>query len=167
MKGKHFIFIAIVISLLFALFMTPLKYDLLGHSQPGELNFTVIPEKIRIQEDEVFQIHLTLTNIGENTINVWRMYEQVSYDIFFTKMDGSIVPYECGAISRVPLTNKDLVELDPGESLNCTFDSTCWNLTKGEYSLNAVYDTTSPDEDIRKPYWIGKTNSNNVIIIVE
>ncbi len=45
MKGKHLIFIVIVISLLFALFMTPLKYDLLGHSQPGKLNLTMIPEK--------------------------------------------------------------------------------------------------------------------------
>lgn len=115
----------------------------------------------------MFQVHLSLTNIGENTINVWRMYEQMSYDTFFTRVDGSIAPYECGVLQRFPLTNKDLVELSPGESLNYTFDSTCWNLTKGEYTLNAVYDTTSPDEDIKKPYWIGTINSNNVTITVE
>lgn len=45
MKGKHLIFIAIIISLLFALFMSPLKYNLLGYPQPGKLNLTLIPEK--------------------------------------------------------------------------------------------------------------------------
>lgn len=146
--------------------MAPLKYDILGHSQPGKLNFTVTPEKTRIQEGEVFQINLILTNVGENYINVWKMYEQTSYNIFFFSSDGSMVPY-LWMNSRVPLTDEDLTELSPGESLYSTVDSTCWNLTKGEYTLNAVYDTTSPDEDIQKPYWTGRTNSNNVTITVE
>lgn len=175
MKGKYLILIAIIISILLILFMSPLKYDILRHSQPEELRhsqseeltFTVTPEKTRIQEGEVFQINLVLTNVGENSINVWKMYEQTSYNIFFSNPNGSIVPYEGGVNSRVPLIDNDLVELNPGESLDDTFDSTYWNLTKGEYTLNAVYDTTSPDEDIKKPYWIGRINSNNVTITVE
>lgn len=167
MKGKYLILVAAIISILFLLFMTPLKYDILGYSQSGELNFTVTPEKTRIQEGDMFQINLTLTNIGENSINVWKMYEQTSYNIFFFNSDGSIVSYEGGVNSRELLTDKDLVELKPGESLNSTLDSTYWNLTKGEHILNAVYDTTSPDEDFNKPYWIGRVNSNNVTIFVE
>jgi len=167
-KRKYILFAAIMILIIFSLFMTHLKYNILERSQFGELNFTVTPEKTRIQEGEVFQIHLTLTNVGENTINVWRMYEQVSYDIFFFNLDGSMVPYECGVLSRLPLTDEDLVELSLGESINSTFDSTCWNLEKGEYTLSAIYDTTSsPYEDIKKPHWIGRIISNNVTVIVE
>lgn len=183
MKRKYLILVAIIISILLILFMSTFKYDILRHSQPEELRhsqseelrysqpekliFTVTPEKTRIQEGEVFQINLVVTNVGENSINVWKMYEQTSYNIFFFNHDGSIVPYEGGVNSRVPLIDRDLVELNPGESLDDTFDSTYWNLTKGEYILNAVYDTTSPDEDIKKPYWIGRINSNNVTITVE
>ncbi len=166
MKGKYLILVVIIISILLILFMTPLRYDILGHSQLGELNLTVAPEKTRIQEGEVFQINLTLTNTGENPINVWKMSEQTSYNILFINSNGSMVPY-LWMNSRIPLTDEDLTELIPGESLYSTVDSTCWNLTKGEYTLNAVYDTTSPDEDIQKPYWIGRIKSNNVTITVE
>lgn len=165
MKGKYLILV-VIISILLMLFMTPLRYDILGNSQPEELNLTVAPEKTRIHEGEVFQINLTLTNIGENPINVWKMSEQTSYNIFFFNSDGSMVPY-LWVNSRISLTDEDLTELSPGESLYSTVDSTCWNLTKGEYTLNAVYDTTSPDEDIQKPYWIGRIKSNNVTITVE
>ena len=169
MKGKYLIIVVIIISILLILFMTSIRYDywdILGHSQLRELNLTVTPEKTRIQEGEVFQINLTLTNVGENPINVWKMSEQTSYNILFFNSDGSMMPY-LWVNSRIPLTDEDLTELNPGESLYSTVDSTCWNLTKGEYTLNAVYDTTSPDEDIQKPYWIGRIKSNNVTITVE
>jgi hypothetical protein len=47
--------------------------------------------------------------------------------------------YECGRIQRVPLTNKDLIEVNPGKSLKDTIESRCWSLNKGEYLLNAIY----------------------------
>ena len=134
--------------------------------QPGELEFTVIPEKGKVKEGEIFKIHLTLTNTGNNTINVWKMYEQISYDIFFSKPDGSKVSYDCGVFSREPLTNKDLVELNPGESISSTFDSRCWNLGKGEYILSAEYHT-SGSEHISEPYWLGEVHSKKVLITVE
>jgi hypothetical protein len=131
--------------------------------QIGELNFTVMPEKTTVLDNETFPIHLTLTNVGENTINVWGMYEQISYDVYFYDSNGTQVPYGCGVISRTTLTNEDLVELSPGQSLNATFDSKCWNLNNGTYTLNAVYHT-SRGESITKPYWIGTLESNNITI---
>lgn len=135
-------------------------------NQKGELNFTVIPEKTIVLKNETFDIHLTLTNIGENTINVWNMEEQVSYDIHFYDSNNNEVWYECGVISRVRLTNEALVELRPAQSINDTRSSKCWNLTEGEYTLNAVYHT-SMGESITEPYWVGEVQSNNVTIIVE
>ncbi len=131
--------------------------------QIGELNFILVPEKTQVQEGEIFKIHLMLTNVGNKTINVWKMEEQVSYDINFLFPNGSKVPYECGVSSRVPLNNDDLVELHPGQSLNATFSSKCWNLDNGEYILNAVYHT-SRGESITKPYWMGMVASNNFTI---
>ncbi|MCD4821990.1 MAG: hypothetical protein K8R11_07970 [Methanococcoides sp.] len=135
------------------------------NQQIGELNFILVPEKTRVQEGETFNIHLMLTNVGNKTINVWKMEEQVSYDINFLFPNGSKVPYECGVISRVHLNNDDLVELHPGQSLNATFNSKCWNLGNGEYILNAVYHTSMGDS-ITKPYWIGMAESNNFTIDV-
>lgn len=133
--------------------------------QIGELNFTVMPEKTTVLDSETFTIHLSLKNVGEKVINVWEMAEQISYDIHFYDSNGTQVPYGCGVISRTPLTNKALVELSPGQSLNATFDSKCWNLDNGTYTLNAVYHT-SRGESITKPYWIGTLESNNITIEV-
>ncbi|ABE52121.1 hypothetical protein [Methanococcoides burtonii] len=131
----------------------------------GELNFILVPEKTQVQEGETFNIHLMLTNVGNKTINVWKMEEQVSYDINFLFPNGSNVPYICGVNSRVRLNNDVLVELHPGQSLNATFNSKCWNLDNGEYILSAVYHT-SRGESITKPYWIGMAESNNFTIDV-
>jgi hypothetical protein len=133
--------------------------------QIGELNFILVPEKTQVQEGETFNIHLMLKNVGNKNINVWKMEEQVSYDINFLFPNGSRVPYECGVISRLQLNNDDLVELHPGQSLNATFNLKCWNLDNGEYILNAVYHT-SMGESITKPYWIGMAESNNFTIDV-
>lgn len=143
--------------------------------QTGELNFTVVPEKTKVEEGEKFKIYLTLTNVGNNTINVWRMREQTSYDINFWKYVDipslSIkcydrVDYICPVIMRLPLRNEDLIELSPNESINDTRNSECWSLKKGEYTLNVVYHTFT-GEEITKPYWIGEIQSNNVTIVVE
>lgn len=135
-------------------------------SQKGELDFVVTPEKTIIPENDTFDIELILKNIGKNTINVWNMEEQVSYDIYFYDSNNDKARYECGLISRVKLTNEALIELRLGESINDTKSSKCWNLTEGEYTLNAVYHT-SMGESITEPYWVGKVQSNNVTIIVK
>jgi len=132
----------------------------------GELNFTVTPEKTKVLENENFKIHLSLRNVGEKTINVWEMAEQISYDIYFYDPNGTKASYSCGVISRTPLTNENLVELHPGQSLNTTFNSKCWDLKEGEYTLNAVYHTFK-GEMITKPYWVGEVQSNNVTVVVE
>ncbi|WP_321420787.1 hypothetical protein [uncultured Methanomethylovorans sp.] len=49
--------------------------------QYGDLQLTVIPEKTELKKEETFNIYLTLTNVGNNSLNTWIMYEQVSYDI--------------------------------------------------------------------------------------
>ncbi len=135
-------------------------------SQEGELNFNVMPEKIRVAEGEIFEIELFLANTGDTPVNVWEMKEQVSYDIFFLDSNGSYVPYECGVIERVQLTDEALVELQPGEFLQAWRDSSCWTLPPGEYTLFAEYHT-SAGESITKPYWIGRLRSNNGSIFVE
>ncbi|UGV41192.1 hypothetical protein J7W08_02485 [Methanococcoides orientis] len=152
----------LIISILFTVGCVDSKEP---EQQTVELNFTLVPEKAQVQEEEIFKIHLMLTNTGNKTINLWKLEEQISYDINFYDQDGTAVPYECGVISRPSLTNEFLVELGPGQSLNATFDSRCWTLSDGKYTLNAIYHT-SRGESIAKPYWLGNVESNNVTIEV-
>lgn len=62
-------------------------------SLEGELNLTVIPEKTRVAEGEPFNIELVLTNTGNKSVNVWKLMEQISYDITFVDSNGSYEPY--------------------------------------------------------------------------
>lgn len=156
----------IVSFLLFLIFCAGCINDKVSETQAGELSFTLVPEQIRVTEREPFNIELVLTNTGNTDVNVWKLMEQISYDIFFVDSNGSYVSYECGVIERVMLTDEALVELQPGGSLKITQDSSCWALPPGEYTLYATYHT-SGGEDITKPYWIGQVNSNNVSISVE
>lgn len=135
-------------------------------NQTEELSFTLVPNRTTVTEGEPFNIELVLTNTGNTSVNVWKLMEQISYDITFVDSNGSYVPYVCGVFERLLLTNDDLVELKPGESLKVNQDSSCWTLPQGEYTLYADYHT-SDGEDITKPYWVGKISSNNVSIFVE
>jgi len=132
-----------------------------------ELNLTIVPEKTDLEEGETSYIHLTLTNIGNYSLNVWKMEPQISYDISFRSLaDNSSANYICPVISRPALTNEFLAELKTGESLNSTFNSNCWVLNPGEYMLSAVYHTAG-GERISKPYWRGEVRSNEVLIEVQ
>lgn len=131
-------------------------------SQEGELNLTVIPEKTQVAEREIFDIELVLTNAGNKSVNVWKLMEQISYDITFVDSNGSYVPYICGVLQRELLMDDSLVELQPGESLKINQDSSCWTLPLGEYTLFAEYHT-SDGEDITKPYWIGQSTGNGSV----
>ena len=168
MKRKHILFGGFVILLLFSLFLlkSSIPYDLLGRSQEGNLNFTVTPEKTHVREGENFEVNLVLTNTGDNKINVWNLEEQVSYNIILSHKNGTELSYSCGISSRTLLTNEYLVKLNPGESIKHTQDSNCWELSRGEYSLRAVYNTQL-GERITKPYWVGSIESEPVIISVE
>ena len=168
MKRKYILSGGFVILLLFSLFLlkSSIPYDLLGRPQEGELNFTVTPEKTHVREGENFEINLVLTNTGDNKINVWDMEEQVSYNVIFSYQNGTDLPYLCGIILRIPLTNENLVKLNPGESIKHTQDSNCWELSRGEYSLHGVYHTKL-GERITKPYWVGSIESEPITIIVE
>ncbi|MDO9517345.1 MAG: hypothetical protein Q7J10_04760 [Methanosarcinaceae archaeon] len=168
MKRKYILFGGFVILLLFSLFLlkSSIPYDLLGRPQEGELNFTLTPEKTHVKEGENFEIELELTNTGDNKINVWDLEEQVSYNIILSYQNATELPYLCGVIERTPLTNEYLVKLNPGESMKHTQDSNCWELSRGEYSLRAVY-YTQLGERITKPYWVGSIESEPVTIIVE
>lgn len=53
---------------------------------------------------------------------------QISYDIIFVDSNDSYVPYECGVLERLPLTDDTFVELQPGKSLQVNQDSSCWAL---------------------------------------
>lgn len=140
--------------------------DLRPKFQKGELDFTVIPERTTVSECENIDIYLSLTNVGEKSINVWEMAEQISYDIYFYDLNGTKASYVCGVLMREQMTNENLVELSPEQSINATFNSKCWDLKKGEYTLNAIYHT-STGEAITEPYWLGELQSNNVTIVVE
>ncbi len=171
MKKRQSLFaliITLVITLffLFLLFKTNIIYHFLTRPQTGELNFTIIPEKTQVKEGEIFKIYMILTNVDNETINLLKLKKQVSYDVIFSYPNGSEVFYECGRIERLPLTNKDLIEVNSGQSLRDTIESRCWSLSKGEYQLNAIYHTY-PGERITKPYWIGRKQSNNVTIYVQ
>lgn len=168
MKIKYILFGGFVVLLLLSLFLlkSSIPYDLLGRPQEGELNFTVTPEKTHVKEGENFEINLVLTNTGDNKINVWDMEEQVSYDIILSYQNGTELPYLCGIISRTQLTNEYLVKLNPGESIKHIQDSTCWELSRGEYSLHGVYHTQL-GERITKPYWVGSIETEPITIIVE
>ena len=119
-----------------------------------------------MEKGERFKFNLTLTNSGDNKVNVWKLEEQVSYNIIISYQNGTELPYLCGVIERLPLTNEYLVKLNPGESIKHTQDSNCWELSGGEYSLRAVYHTQL-GERITKPYWVGSIESEPVIISVE
>jgi hypothetical protein len=132
-----------------------------------ELTLTVVPEKTELKKGELCNIYLTLTNIVNNTLNVVKMEEQVSYNIFFRSLiDNTFAEYTCTLVSRVPMDNEDLVELRPGQSLNTTFGYNCWILNPGEYMLSAVYHVGS-GESISKSYWRGEVKSNEVLIKVQ
>ncbi|KCZ70880.1 hypothetical protein ANME2D_02906 [Candidatus Methanoperedens nitroreducens] len=160
--------ILLTVFFLLVLFKTSIPYGFLARSQTGELNLTIIPEKTQVEEGENFKIHLILSNADSKSINLWMLEEQVSYDILFSYQDGAKVSYNCGIIQRFPLTNENLITLQPGDSITATQDSSCWNLTKGAYTLSAVYHTgPAKDERITNPYWLGTVKSSNITIFVE
>lgn len=140
--------------------------DKAPETQTEKLNLTLLTDRTTVTEGEPFNIELVLTNTGNTSVNVWKLMEQISYDITFVDSNGSYVPYVCGVIQRELLMDDSLVELKPGESLKVNQDSSCWALPQGEYTLYAEYHT-SDGEDITKPYWIGKISSNNVSISVD
>ena len=170
MKRKNILIagfvIIIVAAFLIQLFRTPIPYELLSNPQEGELDFSVVPEKTLVNEGELFNISLILTNVGNDDVTVWKLREQTSYDISFFRTDGIEVPYLCGVISRTQLTNDVLVELSPGQSLIRVQDSGCWNLTPGEYLLSATYHTNL-GERITKPYWVGREKADAIAVTVE
>lgn len=139
----------------------------LSQYQSGNLNLTVVPEKTEVKDGETFDIHLTLTNTGNTTLNVWKLYEQISYDLYFRSAESdSYAYYSCGELQRLPMTNDDTEELKPGESINTTLNSGCWELEPGEYTLYGVYRTLK-DEMVSKPYWFGEIKSEETGILVE
>lgn len=159
----------ILLPLLFFIFLVSCAgciSDKAPETQTEELSFTLVPDRTTVTVGEPFNIELVLTNMGDTSVNVWKLMEQISYDITFVDSNGSHVPYICGVIQRELLMDDSLVELKPGESLKINQDSSCWALPQGEYTLCAEYHT-SDGEDITKPYWIGKIGSNNVSILIE
>lgn len=140
--------------------------DKAPENQTEEMSFTLVPDRTTVTEGEPFNIELVLTNMGNTSVNMWKLMEQISYDITFVDSNGSYVPYECGVIQRESLMDDSLVKLKPGESLKVNQDSSCWTLPPGEYTLFAEYHT-SDGEDITKPYWIGQIRSNKVSIFVD
>ncbi len=145
----------------------PVEIIYVSQYQRGMLNLSVVPEKTKVKDNETFDIHLTLTNTGNNTLNVWKLYEQISYDIYFKSVESNnYADYSCGVLSRVPMTNDNTEELKPRESINATFNSRCWELEPGEYTLYGVYRTLK-NEMVSKPYWFGEIKSEENEILVE
>jgi hypothetical protein len=159
----------ILFPILFSIFLVSCAgciSDKAPETQAGELSFTLVPDRTQVTEGEPFNIELVLTNTGNKSVNVWKLMEQISYDITFVDSNGSYVPYICGVLERELLMDDALIELQPGESLKINQDSSCWTLPPGKYTLFAEYHT-SDGEDITKTYWIGRISSNNVSIFME
>jgi len=165
MRLIYLILISTVFILVIAvlwLLNTPIPYKLLAKPQHGNLTLTVVPEKTRINEGEAFDIEIILRNHGRNAIDVWKPEWLVDYDIAFYYLNGTPVPkYLCPAIQRFQMTDKNLIELKPGESLKFVLKAdawrNCWILKEGEYILRVVYFTGNPEnERITKPYWVGR-----------
>jgi len=95
---------------IFLILCTGCINDKAPETQAGELSFTLVPEKTRVTEGEPFDIELVLTNAGNTSINMWKLMEQISYDIFFVDSNGSYILYECRVLERLPLTDEALVE---------------------------------------------------------
>lgn len=170
MQNSLMIFFLIIVTIFTAGCILPIPEDGSNQNQENvtELNLTIIPEKTNLQEGEAFNINLTLTNIGNNSLNVWKMEKQISYGISFEPaVDNISAEWICGeGLAPAPDTGF-LVELRPGESLNSTIDSHCWVLDAGEYILSAVYYTgyNAKGTDYT-PSWKGFVNSNKVLIKV-
>ncbi|NOZ59140.1 MAG: hypothetical protein GXO66_06150 [Euryarchaeota archaeon] len=176
MRQVYLILISTVLILLVAaqwLFNTPIPYKFLAKPQYGNLTLTVVPEENIIKEGEAFDIEFILRNNGKNSINVWKPEWLMDYDIAFYYPNGTPVSkHRCPVIQRVQMTNKNLIELKPGESLRFSLKAdawkNCWTLKKGEYVLKAVYFTGKPEyERITRPYWVGRVESAKVKVIVE
>lgn len=133
----------------------------------GELEFTVESEKIQVQEGNEFNVQVKLTNVGYSLVNVWKLARQISYNVNIYHPNGTKIEYIGPVYSRLPLTDKDLVELSPSESIKSTvkLETRDWGLDEGNYTLNAVYHTDT-GEHIEKPYWLGSVESNNVTLVV-
>ena len=155
------------------LFSTPIPYKFLVKPQHGNLTLTAVPEKTRIKEGEAFDVAFMLENHGKNSINIWKPEWLVNYDIAFYYLNGTPVPkYHCPLIQRVQMTDKNLIELKPGQALKFVLKAdvwrNCWILKKGEYLLKAAYFTGNPEnERITKPYWMGRVESGGVRVVVE
>jgi len=135
--------------------------------QSGNLKLTVIPDESELKEGESTTVKVVLTNIGNNTLNVWKMEHQTSYDISFISLENDLsARYICGVLSRAPLKDNDLVELKPGESVNSTILSSCWILNPGEYKISAVYHTHTGGY-ISDPFWLGEVKSNDTLLKVQ
>lgn len=129
-----------------------------------ELTFTIVPQNETFQRGEIVSFNLILKNVGNNTLNVCNMYEKTNYDVSFISSIGTLpAKYKCSTASGRPITDISIVELNPGESLNATFDSYCWTLSHGEYNVSIVYHTED-STNVSKPYWRGALKSNEVSI---
>lgn len=141
----------------------PIWIIYLSQPQYNKLTFTAIPEKTTVNKGEETDITFILTNVGNNTLNVWKMEEQLSYDISIDSLlNKKPAEYICGISSLPVVGDSVLVELKPGESLKSSFSTDCWILNPGEYRLSANYHTGSGE--IHKPYWRGSIKSNEVLI---
>ena len=174
MRQIYLILTALILIVAFQwLFNTSLPYKLLAKPQHGNLTLTAVPEKTRINEGEAFDIEFILKNDGKNIINIWKPEWLIDYDIAFYYLNGTPVSkHRCPVIQRFQMTNKNLMELKPGESLKFVLEAEawrdCWILRKGEYLLKAIYFTGKPEnEKITKPYWVGRIESGGVRVVVE
>jgi len=89
-----------------------------------------------------------------------------TYDLSFVPVNNNgYVKYIYGVPSVTPPTSKDIVQLEPGESLNATIDSSCWAFAPGEYIITASYHASGGNK-IPNRYWGGEVKSNEILIKV-
>ncbi|WP_321418671.1 hypothetical protein [uncultured Methanomethylovorans sp.] len=139
-----------------------------SYNEPAkqELNLTITTEKLNFTEDEHFVVYYKLTNVGKYPLDVLKIMQYATYDISFSPVNSNgSVKYICGVPSVTPPTNKDIVQLESGESLNATIDSSCWTFTPGEYIITASYHASGGNK-IPNRYWSGEVESNEILIKV-
>jgi hypothetical protein len=139
-----------------------------SYNEPAkqELNLTITTEKTSFVQDERFFVYYKLTNVGTYPLDVLKIMGYSTYDISFVPVNNNgYVKYICGVPSVTPPTSKDIVQLEPGESLNTTIDSSCWAFAPGEYIITASYHASGGNK-IPNRYWGGEVQSNEILINV-
>lgn len=109
-----------------------------------------------------FNITVTLTNVGNNTLLILKPINMVTLHFRLYSENGSEVKYMGPVPTYRPLKDQDVAVLRPGESLEKIFilNTHLWAAENGKYVLVAIYDTRNVKAETSRPVWRGMLKTN-------